>query len=376
MEYRLLGPLRPKGLGDHHGHHDLRPGQGQPRRVDRPRRGEAADRRSASTPGVNLIDTADVYPAGVSEEIVGQALGKKRGDVLARHQGALPDGPTGPTTAGTVAPPPHRRLRGQPASGCGTDWIDLYQVHRVGRPDAARGDAGGPRHARHIRQGPLHRLLQLLRLAHHEGPSASPTGRAYQRFVSQQIHYSLQAREAEYELVPISLDRGARHPGVEPARRRPAQRQVPPRPGRTPEGSRQLAGWNEPPIRDEEALYDIVEVLVEIADARGVSGAQVALAWLLGRPGVTSVIIGGRTEKQFTDNLAAADLVLSAEERQRLDKVSALPLLYPTGISRWLPRTGSRPPTLPLLSPCLADLESSAAPGRSGMPQSAKARAH
>ncbi len=70
-------------------------------------------------------------------------------------------------------------------------------------------------------------------------------------------------------------------------------------------------------------------MLVDIADGRGVSGAQVALAWLLGRPGVTSVIIGGRNEEQFKDNLAAADLVLTQEERQRLDKVSELPLLYP-----------------------------------------------
>ena len=70
-------------------------------------------------------------------------------------------------------------------------------------------------------------------------------------------------------------------------------------------------------------------MLVAIAEARGVSGAQVALAWLLGRQAVTSVIIGGRTEAQFKDNLAAADLKLTEEERQRLDKVSAPPVLYP-----------------------------------------------
>ena len=96
-----------------------------------------------------------------------------------------------------------------------------------------------------------------------------------------------------------------------------------------PEGSRQLAGWHEPPIRDENRLWTIVDTLVAIGEARGVSAAQVALAWLIGRPGVTSVVIGGRTEEQFRDNLAAADLVLTAEERQRLDEVSQPPLLYP-----------------------------------------------
>ncbi len=95
------------------------------------------------------------------------------------------------------------------------------------------------------------------------------------------------------------------------------------------EGTRQTAGWTEPPIRDEERLWRIVDVLVEIADARGVSGAQVALAWLLGRQAVTSVVIGARNEAQLADNLAAASLVLTKEERMRLDAVSAPPVLYP-----------------------------------------------
>ena len=82
-------------------------------------------------------------------------------------------------------------------------------------------------------------------------------------------------------------------------------------------------------MRDEEKLYDIVEVVVDIAKARGVSGAQVALAWLLGRPGITTLIVGARTDTQLADNLKAVDLMLSAEERDRLDKVSQPPALYP-----------------------------------------------
>jgi diketogulonate reductase-like aldo/keto reductase len=69
--------------------------------------------------------------------------------------------------------------------------------------------------------------------------------------------------------------------------------------------------------------------LVSIAEAHGVSAAQVALAWLLGRPAVTTVIVGARTQEQLADNLAAADLTLDDDERRRLDEVSALPLLYP-----------------------------------------------
>ena len=92
---------------------------------------------------------------------------------------------------------------------------------------------------------------------------------------------------------------------------------------------RHVEGWDEPPVRDADKLYDIVDALVEIAEGRGVSAAQVALAWLLGRPSVASVIIGARTNEQLADNLGAAELGLSEEERRRLDEVSAPPLIYP-----------------------------------------------
>jgi aryl-alcohol dehydrogenase-like predicted oxidoreductase len=97
----------------------------------------------------------------------------------------------------------------------------------------------------------------------------------------------------------------------------------------TPAGTRQFAEWTEPPIRDEESLWCIVELLVEIGNGRGVSAAQVAPSWLLGRPGITFVAIGGRSEAQSKDNLAAAELQLSDEERGRLDQGSQPWLQYP-----------------------------------------------
>jgi hypothetical protein len=113
---------------------------------------------------------------------------------------------------------------------------------------------------------------------------------------------------------------------------------------KTAEGTRQLAGWNEPPVRDENTLWAIVNELVAIGDAHGVSGAQIALAWLLGRPAVTSAIIGGRTEAQFRDNLACVKVRLTDDERSRLDKVSQPPaylsLLAPVLDSEGPPRPG------------------------------------
>jgi aryl-alcohol dehydrogenase-like predicted oxidoreductase len=96
-----------------------------------------------------------------------------------------------------------------------------------------------------------------------------------------------------------------------------------------PEGARHASDWSEPPVFDEDKLYDTVEVLVEIAEAHGVSAAQVALAWLLARPGITSLIVGARTEEQLADNLAAAELELTPDEHARLEKVSRPPLIYP-----------------------------------------------
>ena len=150
----------------------------------------------------------------------------------------------------------------------------------------------------------------------------------YARFVSQQIHYTIEAREAEYELVPIAIDQGLGimvwsplAGGLLSGKHRRGKG--------APPGTRQFNEWREPPIRDENRLFDIVEALVEIGAAKGVSAAQIAIAWLLGRPGVSTVILGARDEKQLADSLRAAEVKLGDAERARLDKVSQPPLLYP-----------------------------------------------
>jgi aryl-alcohol dehydrogenase-like predicted oxidoreductase len=148
------------------------------------------------------------------------------------------------------------------------------------------------------------------------------------RFVSQQVYLSLQERSAEYEIVPSALDQGLGlliwsplAGGLLSGKYRRGQD--------PPAGSRHASEWDEPPVYDEDRLYDTVEVLVEIAESRGVSPARAALAWLLRRPGVTTVIVGARTDEQLADNLAAAELDLTEDEQARLEKVSRPPLLYP-----------------------------------------------
>jgi aryl-alcohol dehydrogenase-like predicted oxidoreductase len=275
--------------------------------------------------GVNLLDTADIYSAGASEEIIGEALRGRRDDVLIATKARFAMG-DGPNDAGLSR---HHIIRACEASlrRLQTDHIDLYQTHEWdGRTPldetlAALDDlvrSGKVRYVGSSNYSGWH-LMKALGVSERQG---------LERFVSQQIHYSLVAREAEYELVPIAIDQGVGilvwSPLAGGLLSGKYRRDSP-----APEGARHSGQWDERTVRDPEALYDVVDALTEIAGAHSASPAQVALAWLLGRPGVTSVVIGARTDEQLADNLRAASLELATDERARLDSITAPPLLYP-----------------------------------------------
>jgi aryl-alcohol dehydrogenase-like predicted oxidoreductase len=232
----------------------------------------------------------------------------------------------GPNDAGLSR---HHLIRSCEASlrRMGTDYVDLYQVHEWDGATPLEETLGALDHL--VSSGKVRyigcsnyagwHLMKALGISERRG---------LQRFISQQIYYSLQARDAEYELVPVALDQGVGilvwsplAGGLLSGKYRRGEQ--------GPEGSRHLTDWGEPPVRNEDQVYDIVDALVEIAEEHGGSPAQVALAWTLGRPGVASVVIGARTDEQLADNLGAADLILGDDERSRLDELSAPPLLYP-----------------------------------------------
>jgi aryl-alcohol dehydrogenase-like predicted oxidoreductase len=275
--------------------------------------------------GVNLIDTADVYSDGTSEEILGQALGQDREDVLIATKVRMPMG-DGPNDAGLSR---HHIIRGAEASlrRLNTDYIDLYQVHEWDGHTPLDETLSALDHL--VQSGKVRYIGASNYAAWHLVKALWTSDVNHlQRFVSQQIYYSLQAREAENELVPVSIDQGLGilvwSPIAGGLLSGKYRRGVD-----APAGSRHLGDWSEPPIHDEDKLYDTIETLVGIAESRGVSAAQVALAYTIGKPGVTSVIVGARTEEQLADNLASAELTLTDEEFARLDEVSAQPLLYP-----------------------------------------------
>src|SRR5580692_7325771 len=276
--------------------------------------------------GVNLIDTADVYSGGLAEEITGEVITGRRAALLLSTKVRMSMG-DGPNDAGLS--------RQHIIAGCeaslrrlGTDHIDIYHVHewdgqtRLEETMSALNSLVQAGKVRYLAASNYAgwQLMKALSVA---------DARGYERFAAQQVYYALEARDAEYELIPLSLDQGLGVLVWSPLAggllsgkyRRDAS---------PSEQTRHVSGqWDEPPIRDQDRLYDTIEVLVDVAGAHGVSPAQVALAWLLGRPAVTSLIIGARTEEQLADNLGAAALTLAADERAALDKVSQPELLYP-----------------------------------------------
>jgi aryl-alcohol dehydrogenase-like predicted oxidoreductase len=301
--------------------------------------------------GVNLIDTADVYSDGLSEQILGEAIKGRRDKLLVATKARFPMG-SGPNDAGLSR---HHLIAACEASlrRLGTDHIDLFQVHEWDGVTPLEETLDALDHL--VRSGKV-RYVGCSNYAGWQMTKALGISerRGLQRFVSQQIYYSLQARDAEYELIPAAIDQGVGIMVWSPLAGGLLSGKY--RRGQTPpEGSRQLTDWNEPPVRDEEQLYDIIDALVEIADGRGVSPAQVALAWLLGRPGVSTVVVGARTEEQLADNLGAASLRLEDAERTRLDELSQPPLLYPFWHQAASATDRLGPADLALLAPYIGD---------------------
>jgi aryl-alcohol dehydrogenase-like predicted oxidoreductase len=300
--------------------------------------------------GVNLFDTADIYSDGESEEILGEAIKGRRDDLLLATKVRMPAG-EGPNDSGLSR---HHIVRQceQSLKRLGTDHIDLYQVHEwdgltpLEETLEALDTLVRSGKVRYVGSSNYSgwQLMKALGVSERLG---------LQRYVSQQIHYTLQAREAEYELVPIAIDQECSILVWSPLAGGLLSGKY--RREEDVQEGRHLEGWDEPPVRDQDKLYDVVDVLVEVAEGRGVSAAQVALSWLLGRPGVASVIVGARTDEQLADNLKAAELVLSEVERRRLDRASAPPLIYPFWHQAKTASDRLGPADLPLLGSRLSD---------------------
>jgi aryl-alcohol dehydrogenase-like predicted oxidoreductase len=276
--------------------------------------------------GINFLDTADVYGEGHSELITGQALknlGVKRTDVVIATKVYNPTG-EGPNDRGAsrghimdAVKASLQRLQ--------LDYIDLYQIHGtdpvtpVDEIMRALDDLTRQGLVRYfgVSNWAAWQIMKAIGISARHGWSRPDTLQAY---------YALNSRDVEREIVPLLEDQKLGLLVWSPLSGGLLSGKFH-REGPQPEGARRAA-FDFPPV-DKERTWRILEVMRPFAAAHGVSPARVAIAWLLTRPAVTSVIIGAKTEEQLDDNIGAAGLKLAPEEVARLNEVSALPPEYP-----------------------------------------------
>src|ERR1700730_12004584 len=275
--------------------------------------------------GVNLFDTADVYSDGVSETMLGKAVAGRRDKVLISTKATFRMGP-GVNDLGSSR---HHLIQACETSlrRLGTDYIDIYHLHGF--------DALTP-----IEEvlSTLDNLIVSVKVRYiacsnfsgwHLMKSLDVADRyGWARYVGHQVYYSLIGREYEWELMPLGLDQGVGALVWSPlgwGRLTGKIRRGQP----LPEASRlhETAQWG-PPV-DDERLYRIVDALDAVATETGKSVPQIAIAWLLSRPTVSSVIIGARNEAQLRDNLGAVGCSLRPEQIAMLDKASDVMPAYP-----------------------------------------------
>jgi aryl-alcohol dehydrogenase-like predicted oxidoreductase len=274
--------------------------------------------RRAVEAGINFFDTADMYSLGVSEEVTGRALrdlGRRDEVVLATKLYF----PTGPGRNMGLSRKHVVQACEASLTRLGIDAIDLYQIHRfdpavpIEETLEALNDLVRAGKVRYIgaSSGAAWRMARALSVSERRG---------WARFVSMQNHYNLIYREEEREMIPLCLDAGV---GLIPwsplargvlARPRPADAQV--RSGGT---SRAKSDDYSPRLYDHPSDWDVVDAVERLATARGVTMAEVALAWLLGRPGVVAPIVGATKLDHLESALRALALELTPDERAGLE---------------------------------------------------------
>jgi aryl-alcohol dehydrogenase-like predicted oxidoreductase len=282
--------------------------------------------RAAFDQGVNFVDTADVYHAGRSEVTTGEAL---RGLGITRDQFVVAT-----KVHGRMGPGPNQlglsrahilHAVDQSLARLKLDYIDLYQIHGVDALTPLEETLGALDDC--VRVGKV-RYIGLCNLPAWQIAKALWISDKHnlERFQSVQAYYTIAGRDLEREIVPLAADQQLAILPWSPLAGGLLSGKFS-RDDKGPEGSRR-ASFDFPPV-DKDRAFRVIDAMRPIAKSHGVSVARVAIAWLLHKEPVTSVIIGAKNTEQLQDNLAAADLKLTSEDMATLDKVSALPPEYP-----------------------------------------------
>ncbi|HEY8043970.1 MAG TPA: aldo/keto reductase [Streptosporangiaceae bacterium] len=269
--------------------------------------------------GVMFFDTADMYSNGVSEEITGRLLGqlfRHREDYVLATKVYFPMGP-GPNDRGLSRKHVLASIDGS-LRRLGTDYVDIYQIHRwdyetpIEETMAALHDVVRAGKARYIGASSMY-AWQFAKAQHVAGTCG------WTRFSSMQNHYNLVYREEEREMLPLCQDQGT---GVIPWSPLARGLLAGSRPRGGGAGQRLTVRTGSDPLADEmyaDEDFAVVDVVRAVAAERGVSPAQIALAWLLAQPAVTAPIVGATRLAHLDDAIAAVDLTLDDAERARLE---------------------------------------------------------
>jgi aryl-alcohol dehydrogenase-like predicted oxidoreductase len=275
--------------------------------------------------GVTFFDSADVYSDGAAESILGAALQGRRDRAIVSTKITLRSGDE-PNDVGASR---HHLLRGveRALARLGTDYVDVLELHHFDAQTPVESQmstlddlvrAGKVRYIGASNFSGWH-LMKSLAVAERYG---------YERFVANQVYYSLIGRDYEWELMPLGLDQGIGAIVWSPlgwGRLTGKIRRGAP----LPKASRLHETAQFAPPVDDERLYRVVDALLEIAEETGKSVPQIAINWLLGRPTVATVLIGAPNEQQLRDNLGAVGWALTEQQTAKLDAASAVTPPYP-----------------------------------------------
>lgn len=292
--------------------------------------------------GVNLFDCADIYSDGLAEEIFGKAIRGIRDKVLISTKATFPTG-KGPNDIGSSR---YHLTRACEASlkRLNTDYIDVYHMHgfdgNTPIEETLRTlddlvESGKVRYIACSNFSGWH-LMKSLAISSKYG---------WHRYVAHQVYYSLINREYEWELMPLGLDQNVGalvwSPLASGLLTGKYRRHQPfPKEGRYTQGGSPVPSS----VFSEELLYNVLDVLQDIAAETGKSIAQVSLNWLLRRPTVSSLVIGARTEVQLKENLGATGWNLTLDQVKRLDAASEREPVYPYWHQRQKPALNTTPP--------------------------------
>jgi len=282
--------------------------------------------KQAFDAGVNFIDTANVYSEGGSETLVGQALAKlglPREDLVVATKVRVRMGPQ-PNRVGLTRAHIMNELDAS-LRRLQLDHVDLYQIHGVDQVTPLEETLRALEDI--VRSGRVRYLGVSNHAAWQIAKALGISARHdWNRFESVQAYYSIAGRELEREIVPVALDQGLSILVWSPLAGGLLSGKFK-EDSSGPEGARRTT-FDFPPV-DRPRAFRVVEAMRPIAAAHNVSVARVALAWVLQQPGITSIIVGAKSQEQLADNIAAADLKLTGEQIAALNDASKLAREYP-----------------------------------------------